>query len=369
MRRLLLFIYVCLALPVLTGCGATLSADRHDVERLLLIQTMGLDSGDGRLTMSVSSGLGPEDRPSLVMAAGAASIEDAIARLQNYSPENQLFYAHVQYLLLGEDAARSELQRVIQWVDRSPTLRMDTDMLVVKGTAKDAVVGSSQQSTDITQRLASLDRQSRSNGWTMHTLREVAAATSQGDGALCMAVSAQTTEDRVFSEDQQADAVIPEGYAVLDENGLVEFLDPETSMGAEFLTGDPTGFLITVSGDTLEILDGAAKIEGRFDETGKPVGIAVRCEIHTGVLEKAKDSTLSDKDLEAALSRTAGRWVRGALGRAQATGCDFLGLRAAVLGKPAAAAAWWDKWGEIFPALPVTVEVEGHIDRSYDLAD
>ena len=132
---------------------------------------------------------------------------------------------------------------------------------------------------------------------------------------------------------------------------------------------DPTGFLITVSGDTLEILDGAAKIEGRFDETGKPVGIAVRCEIHTGVLEKAKDSTLSDKDLEAALSRTAGRWVRAALDRAQATGCDFLGLRAAVLRKPNAAAAWWDEWQSLFPSLPVTVTVAGHIDRSYDLAD
>ena len=173
----------------------------------------------------------------------------------------------------------------------------------------------------------------------------------------------------MFSLDQQADAVVPEGYAVLDENGLVEFLDPETSMGAEILTGDPTGFLITVSGDTLEILDGAAKIEGRFDETGRPVGIDVRCEIHTGVLEKAKGSDLSDRELEAALSRTAGRWVRSALDRVRATGCDFLGLRTAVLHKPSAAAAWWDKWGALFPGLPVTVAVEGHIDRSYDLAD
>ena len=203
----------------------------------------------------------------------------------------------------------------------------------------------------------------------MHTLREVAAAISQGDGALCMAVSAQTTEDRVFSEEQQADAIVPEGYAVLDENGLVEFLDPETSMGAELLTGDPTGFLITISGDTLEILDGSAEIEGRFDAVGKPTGIDVRCELHTGVLEKSKDSTLSDKELEAALSRTAGRWVRAALDRARAAGCDFLGLRAAVLRKPNAAAAWWDEWQSLFPSLPVTVTVAGHIDRSYDLAD
>ena len=95
MRRFAIIIYVCAWLSVQAGCGAGLASDRHDVERLLLIQTMGLDSADGLVEMSVSSGLGPEDRPSLVMSAQARGIEDAIARLQNYSPENQLFYAHV----------------------------------------------------------------------------------------------------------------------------------------------------------------------------------------------------------------------------------------------------------------------------------
>ena len=369
MKRLLIIIYVCATLAVLTGCGAGLASDRHDVERLLLIQTMGLDSADGLVEMSVSTGLGPEDRPSLVMSARAPGIEDAIARLQNYSPENQLFYAHVQYLLLGQEAARDMLEDIIQWVDRSPTLRMDTDMLVVQGQAKDAVVDTSQQATDITQRLASLDRQARSNGWTMHTLREVAAAVSEGGGALCMAVRTASSEDRVFTEEQKADAVVPAGYAVLDREGLVEFLDPEASMGAEILTGDSAGFLITVSGDTLEVLDGSAEIEGRFDSSGTLAGIDVRCEVHTGVLEKAQARSLSPEELEKYLSDTVGKWVADALDRAQATGCDFLGLKGAVLNTAALREAYGDRWREVFPSLPVTVEAAGYVDRSYDLAE
>ena len=368
MRRFAIIIYVCLLLAVQGGCGA-LSGDRKDVERLLLIQTMGLDSADGRLEMSVSSGMGPEETPALVMSTQADGIEDAIARLQNFSPENQLFYAHVQYLLLGEDAARDMLDGVIQWVDRSPTLRMDTDMLVVKGLAKDAVVGASQEATDVTQRLASLDRQARANGWTMHTLREVAAATAGGDGALCLAVQTAPTKGTIFTGSQQADAVVPAGYAVLGENGLVGFLGPEASVGAEILTGDPAGFLLTVSGDTLEVVSGKAKIEGEFDSSGAPAGIRVRCDIDAGVLEKGEDGDMSPEALEAALSDTIKRWVTAALEAARETGCDFLGLRGAVLDTAARRDAYGDRWRELFPALPVTVEIDGRVDRSYDLGE
>lgn len=369
MRRLLLVLYVSLPLLFLSGCSAPLAADRHDVERLLLIQTMGLDSDDGRVRMSVSSGLGPEDKPALVMSTAADGIEAAIADLQGLSPENQLFYAHVQYLLLGREAAKDQLNAVIRWVDRSPTLRMDTNMLIVKGQARDAVVNTSQDTTDVTQRLASLDRQARSTGWTIYTLRQVATALSQGEGALCLAVETVDAENAVFTEDMQSKAILPTGYAVLDGNGLAAFLTPEQSMGAEILTSDPTGLLITVAGNTMEVLRGDAKIEGQFDADGTPAGIFVQCTLRTGVLEKARTGTLSPDELDAALSETTARWVADAIQTAQDTGCDFLGLKGAVLGSAKAQERWGQAWNELFPSLPVTVSVAGRVDRSYDLEE
>ncbi len=368
MRRLLI-IYVCLSLALLGGCSASLEADTHDVERLLLIQTLGLDSIDGGIEMSVSSGLGPEDAPALVMSVQARGIEDAIARLQNYSPENQLFYAHVQYLLLGEGAAEKELQKVIEWVDRSPTLRMDTEMLVVRGRARDAVVDVSEDAADITQRLASLDRQARSMGWTIHTLREAAAALAQRDGALALAVEAVPTEGKVFTDEQQSAAVVPMGYAVLGPEGLLEFLSPEASLGAELLTGDPTGLLITVSGCTMEILDSSARIEAARDENGAPCAVTVRCRLRTGVLERDAGEELSPEALDAALCQTVSAWVGEAVEKAQAFGCDYLGAKKAVLTSADDLARYGGEWDQLFPALPVTVQVEGRVDRSYDLAE
>ncbi len=369
MRRLLLLLYVWALALCLSGCGMSLASDRHDAEKLLLIQTMGLDREDEHLVMSVSSGLGPDKEPALVMSAEAGGIEDAIARLQNYSPENQLFYAHVQYLLLGERSADQDLDSVIQWVDRSPTLRMDTDMLVVKGSARDAVVDASEQATDITQRLASLERQARSTGWTINTLRQVAAALAEGDGALCLAVQTAPSEGRVFTDEQRSDAVVPAGYAVLDQRGLVRFLSPEASLGAEVLTGGPSGLLVTVDGCTMELLDGEAEVTGRFSDGGAPEGINVRCTVRTGVLEKPLRDAPSPEALDAALSDTVRSWVSQALACAQEDRCDFLGLRQAALKNAPDKEALDQAWRELFPSLPITVTVDGRVDRSYDLAE
>ncbi len=369
MRRWSILLYVSLSLLLLGGCDASLAADRHDAERLLLIQTMGLDREDGHLVMSVSSGLGPDEKPSLVMSAAASGIEDAIARLQNYSPENQLFYAHVQYLLLGEQFAGSDLDQVIEWVDRSPTLRMDTNMLIVRGTARDAVVDSSEQATDITQRLASLDRQAQASGWSVRTLREVAAALAEGDGALCLTVRTAPSDGNVFTEDQRADAVVPAGYAILNGDGLAAFLSPEASLGAELLTGDPTGLLITVEGCTLELLGGSAEIDGRFAGDGAVEGLDIRCTLQAGLLEKAEDRSISPEKLNEALSGTVGEWVYEALDAAQQLGCDYLGLRRAALKSAPDKAAAGRAWGEAFPAIPISVTVDGIVERSYDLAE
>ncbi len=367
MRRFTPLLYVLPLALLLSGCGASLASDRHDVERLMLIQTMGIDRLDDRLHVSVSTGLGPEDDPALVMTASAYGIEDAIARLQNYSPENQLFYAHIQYLLLGEQAARQDLSRVIEWVDRSPTVRTDTPLVIVRGTAKDAVTGASEQATDITQRLASLDRQARSIGWSVHTLREAAAAISEGDGALCLAVETAPMDQTIFTDDMRSDAIIPLGYAVLGPEGLADFLTPEASFGAELLTGDPTGLLITVDGCAMEVLEGSAKLEGAYGPDGAPTGVSVRCALRVGVLEKDGDPT--PEELDGSLSRTVARWMTDALETARATRCDFLGLKKALLTTDHALARWGNDWNELFPTLPVDIKVDGIVDRSYDLPE
>ena len=369
MKKLLPILYMVLLILCLTGCSLSLAADRRDIERLLLVQTLGLDTRGTGVEMSISSGLGPDESPALVMSSAASGIQDAIARLQNYSPENQLFYAHVQYLLLGEDAARRDLPAVLEWVNRSPTLRMDTSMLIVQGRAKDAVVDTSQDTTDITERLASLDRESRSTGWTIYTLREIAATLSEGRGALCLTVETATTEDTVFTQEMASDAILPVGYAILAQEGLIGFLSPEESLGAELLTGDATGIMISVAGNAMEMLEGSAEVSGQWAEDGSLSGILVECTMQTGILERTQARKMSPDELNRTLSETIAGWLTGALEQAQNLQCDFLNLETRVLKTEKERAALGNAWPQLLSTLPITVTVDGVVDRSYDLAE
>lgn len=369
-RRLLSIIYMVTVLLCLSGCsGGGLNTDRSEIERLMLIQTMGLDrKGDG-IEMSVSSGLGIDDSPALVMTAAATGMEAAIARLQNYSPENQLYYGHVQYLLLGQQAAVTDLASILEWVDRSPVMRMGTTMFIVRGSAVEAVEATSLQSTDITERLSALERGLRVKGQQIYSLREVASALSDGRGALCLAVETASSEDTVLTEDKQADAVIPAGYAVLNGGGLVDFLTPEQSLGAQILTASPTGTLVSVDENTLELLSCDTDISGRWDSRGKLTGITVECTLRAGLLESALDRQTDPDRLDEAFSRDARGWLTDVLSRSQALSCDFLGLKTAVLDRGKDRAALAEQWSDVFPSLPVTVTVDGRVDRNYDLSD
>ena len=84
MRRAALLLYIVAPLLVLSGCqGGNLFSSHRDMERLRPVQTLGLDrAGDGVL-LSVSTGIGPDDAPALVMSAAGENVEAAIDRVQD----------------------------------------------------------------------------------------------------------------------------------------------------------------------------------------------------------------------------------------------------------------------------------------------
>ena len=93
------------ALALLSGCASLLHP--RQVEDLQLIQTIGFDGGIGDMTVSVSSGEASEDAVSAQLAARGASIQTAVQRLQDFSPREELFFAHIRYAAVGEDCART----------------------------------------------------------------------------------------------------------------------------------------------------------------------------------------------------------------------------------------------------------------------
>ena len=370
MKKLLLLLYILPATLLLAGCrGGNIFSCRRDMERLRPVQTLGLDRAGTGVTLSVSTGIGPDDEPALVMKTDAPGIETAITRLQDYSPEDELFYAHVRYILLGEDLSGESVLPLLDWVERSPAMRMDTPILLVKGSAAQAVAGTAGESTDITERLASLQREELSRGQHIYTLREIASSLLERGSALCLAVKTVPGEGTVITDSEaQADAVLPAGYAVLtgEEGTLTAYLTDDETLGAQLLSGPVTGAHISVNGSVLEIVGGSARAKGLWDENGGLSGILLCAELDAGVLERQEGRR---GELEEAFRRAVEGCLTDAVARSQAMGCDYLDLERAVLDSMSARRQYGGLWSELFPTLPVFTAVEARIDRSYDLAE
>jgi spore germination protein KC len=370
MKRGLTILYIIAALCFLSGCSSNLYSNHRDMERLRPIQTFGLDGAENGVVVSVSSGAGPEQTPPLVMKAMADGIEDAITRLQDYSPKDELFYAHVEYILIGESISASGVDQLLDWVERSPSMRLDTAAFLVKGSASDAVTGSAGESTDITERLASLEREQLARGQHIYTLRQIAASMADRGYALCLAVQAYPAQGTVYTEeDGEKISLIPVGYGVLQEGKLASYLDQNESLGVQFLTEGAAGAQITVNDTVLEFFEGDIKTDGQWDDDGKLTGIQVTGTVRAGIVEQTEPEQQDIQVLEAALTDQVQQYIYSVITHAQTMGCDFLDLGYDVLkNAPKKSASLEDDWADIFPAISVTVAVDGQIARSYDLA-
>ncbi|MCD7845407.1 MAG: hypothetical protein LUG57_06080 [Oscillospiraceae bacterium] len=355
-------------LACLSGCGqGGIYAGHQDLERLLPVQTLDIDAAGRGVELSVSSGVSEENDPSLVLCTTAASVEAAIERLQEYSPRDELYYAHVQYILLGREAAEQDLETILRWVERSPDMRMGTAIFVVKGSAAQAVTAGSGGSTDITEQLASLEREARLSGRRVYSLREISSALAEEGCALCLAIEAASTQGTVYAEDAPTSVLLPAGYAVLREGALAGFLSQEESLGADLLTGSVTGARVIVAGNTLELVGGDISIQGNWGDDGSLEGLTLEGTLRAGILEQEEDCETDPDKLDQALGEAAEQWLSHVIAQAQGLDCDFLGLgNAADRASPKGFTL--EDWEDIFPTLPVTVSIRGEVDRSYDLA-
>lgn len=361
-------IILCVVLLTpLSGCSQEFMADQLDIERFLPVQTIGFDKYGDTLTVSLSTGGEQNSSSALVMKSPGPNIESALTRLQDYSPVNELYYEHIQYIILGEGLAENGIEPLLDWAERSPFMRMDTGVFLVKGSAEEVITAASGEISDITERLNSLDREIHARSQHVYTLLEIAASLSDQGTALCTAVEHISSEGTVIGlAGSPGDAVLPAGYGVLQQGKLVAFLSARESLGVALFRQDPTGTVITVEDTVLELLEGRARATGVWSENGELTGISVTARLQAGILE-SDGETPDIEDLEEAFSESIRESLEAVIDRSQALSCDFLALEESVFTQSSnGAQSGLDTWNELFPELSVSVSVQGEIQRGYD---
>lgn len=184
------------ALALLSGCSSLLHP--RQVEDLQLIQTIGFDGGVGDVTVSVSSGEASEDAVSAQLAARGASIQTAVQRLQDFSPREELFFAHIRYAVVGEACARGGITPVLDYFERSTQTQLSVPLFVVKGESAYALVAAPGGEDEITAALSSLEADTERLG-SAHcfTALEIASRLNRSGAALACAIAPAAPEGSV----------------------------------------------------------------------------------------------------------------------------------------------------------------------------
>ena len=141
MKKAICVILALASAFTLTGCTSVYS-NFKEIEQLLVIQDMGLDKQGGGVLLSLCSASDEStgDVPKRLYGTGD-SITTALEHIYNYSFEDILFCSHISHVLIGEKAAESGIDDYLSYICRSPIMRLDIPLFVVKGsTAQDAVL-------------------------------------------------------------------------------------------------------------------------------------------------------------------------------------------------------------------------------------
>lgn len=374
MKRAFLFLLLCTCL-LLSGCGnPVFGDDSREIDQLELVETVGIDATRELTTVTASTGtLSGEP---VLLKNTAVTVSRAVREMQNYTDRQYIFYGHAAHILIGEAAARQDLNRFLDYIERDSEVRLDTKLYIVQGgTAEDAISAVSNEEETAGELLESLDRdvQLLSESYVFNC-GEVAQMLAKRGCALVAAVMLENVENILDSDNSTT--IQSTGYAVIQGEKLRCFLDTNLSRGVNLLI-DRTG------SDVVEAPDGAggwfaARLTGSETkytpvfEDGKLSKVKLDVTLHCNLDELHTPLDIYDgaviRKLEEGVSVVEAWRIREVLNRMQTLCCDFCDLQTRVR----KASAWrFDRMGEpwetIFPTLEFEVSVKTMLERTYDV--
>ena len=378
MKRIMIFIICIVLLPSLGGCNSIYSNYR-EIENLLVVSSVGFDRSDADSTRFSLASSAEESSAPIRMASGGSSITNAMERIRNYSSQEDIFYPHVEHILLGEDAARVSVEDYLAFFCRSPELRIDIPLYIVKGdSAEHAILDTGNDKRGISEILQTEKaRLAVSGDSRTFSTTDIFIALERSGAALACAIKCEQSAEASDDEEDML-TVIADGYAIIRGGRLCGYIGQELSPAIGMLSGSMGIFDLTVSGPdgnavTLELNHCLCKIEPCWaDDTLR--GFDVNLEISASITESERPLDLSDPQqgecLRAALNKRVTELVRGVLDVSQDLNADFLGLNyIAELDSPKRYALLAEPFSALFPALEINVNVSSRISHTNNISN
>ena len=422
MKRFLSLLIIICALPALSGCGSIYSNYR-EIQQLMVVQTMGIDREKSGVQVSMAaaaeaSGGGPRR-----MSAQGSTVTAAIDRACKLSYEEEIFFSHVNHLLVGEAAAEEGLDTFLDYVSQSPTMRIDIPLYIVRGgTANQAVMEVGDSSKGISEVMQTVhesfaspsDSQVFTVADTINSLLCYGSAlvcavecvpssesvspgkaeseqqssgqsvqggegqsAQQGEEQKPQAEEGQNGQDKTQGENPLM--AVPAGYAVIRDGKLCKFIEPEEAAAVGLLTGRLPITDITVTdrngkNATLELNQGSADIVPIWGGKGQLKVLNIQAQVIASVLETDNWQQGSSNEyinhLTAQLESAISQRLSSLLRTSMKLKADFLGLAGQVERKsPENYRLMSQRFSELLPGLELQITVSGQLSHTNDMKE
>ena len=408
-RGLSLLIIICMLLS-LSGCSGIYSNFR-ELERLLVIQTMGIDFAEEGVGISLASGAKSDGSSPVRLFSTGVSVTSAVAHILSYSQEQELFLSHTSHVVLGEEAAKNGINGYLSYICRSPNLRTDIPLYIVKGgTAQEAVMQVGDGSKGISEVLeavrANVDERGDSKAFSASDLlrdlerngsglvcaiecspsiQEGGTKQEGGSGSSSGTDSAESPDSTGGSgsgeekQEKQALTAAAVGYGVIRGDRLCAYIDTEQAIGVGLLL-NIVGISDIVVKDryatpvTLELDQGSSEIKPVWAEDGSLEMLDIQIKAAANIAEIGGGGHFGEPDYEdyltAQLETAVSERVSSVIQLSKTLQADFLGLGNIVeMDDAEKYRALGGDFASLLPGLTVRISVSGQIKHTNDIRD
>jgi len=383
-----------LLLANLTGCKKNILPQRKEIGDLQLVQVIGIDKslddtddfmltiasknleeGGGQESPGITGGkTGGTTEKALVLTSKGKTIFEAVRKLQTHSNKT-LFWGHAEYYLIGEEAARDNIAKYIDFFTRDHELRIESKIYIVRdSTAKDLIEQFNQGDFYIFDKLEILGQNlkllSNSEEMHVHNLMRLINIHHESARAPCIYLT-----NRDSGDGKQIKDIEICGYAIFSNLKLAGFIDTDISRGVNLITNNVGSSVVVVkdlSGQnvSLEIINSNTEVIPLFvGDNLESVILKTKVISNIGEIQSQIDITdeKSISHIESQQSEILKNEMEKALKKILDFNSDCLEICDRIrLKSPLKWHKIEDQWMQIWPNLKFNIQVESKIQRSYE---
>lgn len=383
-RKIIIPVFVLLCFS-LSGCKNFLPRG-IEIEKYDAIQAIGFDVSEEDPTKIEVTFITKVDKPSdsgssvnikTVSESGTTVFETQ--RKLRAKEEKIAFLGYVDFVLIGEQAAREDFTKYFDFFVRDHETRLSSKVFIVKGcSAKELMTKTSTTKLFIADRLNNIIKGSDilGNSDKVTIIDAMGMLDNKNVAAILPAVKCEMPKNQKRTGEMPEEVITPAGFAIIKDFKLSGYFDENYALGYNLITNNVSSFPISVKDNSgkyvgLELISAKTEVEAKFNGD-KLENVTYKTSFTSNVPEQQSRINLFANDgvddLCSKQSEHVKSLMEDVIAKSKAYKKDCLGLAGKIqMRYPYKWEKIKDQWNEIFPELAINVVVESNIARTYEI--